>query len=444
MNESQYINLQKKQWRSITYNFDELASSYGNQSRLYCLTDFQVAWLLSNTEYMRWSTRWVDCPCTQNDLEAMKAELDYNLMSCYDVQPWQLDFVYDRMVTEQLNELDTLYDGVNPDSINPEAPNDDYDGDGSAERLNALCTTCKIYCYSYAENWLKVATAFTGIAQVVTLATKIIPVGGIIAGIVLKGLTYMLEVAVNAMQDEVALDNVVCCMNSNLTGQALTSANFETALDGCSFGVGSNEAIIRDIIASDLDQFGNWMSFVNQLGNSYVLAENGVYDCPCESTWEHTFDFLVGDGGFTVWSPPANANVFGQWVFGQGWITTDSLWSNTPVTQYRRAVAIERDFAPNTKITELTFVYDMVKGSFSSSVTALVEAVQLSGSTLAVVTETSGAIVSGADKSKTLVLSAIANNLKFFVSSSSQSTAVYSGSVAIKSCTVKGTGFNPF
>jgi len=67
MNSDEYYYLQNKRWRAITYNWDIL-STYGNGSKLYCLTDFQAAWLLSNTEYMRWSKRCENCPCSQFDM----------------------------------------------------------------------------------------------------------------------------------------------------------------------------------------------------------------------------------------------------------------------------------------------------------------------------------------------------------------------------------------
>lgn len=315
---SQYTYLQSKRWRALGYNWDIL-SSYGQASKLYCLTDFQVAWLLSNTEYMRWSSRWQNCPCTQADMDAMKAEMEYNLMNCLDIQPWQMDYIYDQMQAQNLAGLDALWDGVNPDSVNPNTPNDFYSGDDSDDRLDALCTACKIYVYSYAENWSNIASSVLQIANLVALATRLLPVGGIIAGVIVKGLAYLTEIALNAMQDESALDDIVCCMYNNLIGTALLSGNFETSLDGCSFTVGSNQAIARDIIGSDLDQFGNWLSFINQLGNSYVLAEVGVSDCPCGEPWSATFDFTIDDQSWEYVLGPPSSTPRAEYVSSTGW-----------------------------------------------------------------------------------------------------------------------------
>lgn len=294
MESNEYTYLQNKKWRSITYDWDVL-STYGNAGRLYCLTDFQAAWLLSNTVYMSWGTRWDNCPCTAEDLVAMKAELDYALMSCLDFNPYKLDYLYKQAQEANLAYLDSLWDGVNPSSVNPETPDDYYSGDGSDARVDALCTACKIYVYSYAENWLTIASVALGISIVVGIIASISVVGGIIASVLVGGLTYITSVAMDAMQDESALDAVACCMFNALDGTAITQANFETCLDGCGFAGGSNAAIVRDIIASDLNQFKNWLSFINQVGNSYPLAQSGIVDCPCSMPYDIwvTFDDVV-------------------------------------------------------------------------------------------------------------------------------------------------------
>lgn len=278
---SDYVLLQSKKWRAITYDWDVL-SDYGNIPRMYCLTDFQAAWILSNTQYMRWATRWDNCPCTPSELDAMAAELEYNLMSCCGFSPYELDYLYQQQSSEQLNYLQSLWDaGGNPSDVNPNTPDDYYSGDGSVNRLNALCTACKIYIYSYASQWNNQASTVLGIALITAIAQFIKFVGGSIAGILLSGLSLITNDALDAMQDTDALDLVVCCMNDALTGTTITQDNFETCLDGCAFDVGSNEEIVREIIASDLYQFQNWLSFINQVGNSYTYALAGIEDCPC-------------------------------------------------------------------------------------------------------------------------------------------------------------------
>ena len=153
MNESGYQYLSNKKWRAITVDFETLSTYSMFNSRLYCLTDFQAAWLLSMTEYYRWGNRWENCPCTQAELDAMKAELDYNLMNCLDFMPYQLQALYDYGQQEILGQYSSNWDGSLPSSVNPNAPDDYFNGDDSADRNDALCTALSIWVYSYAVDW---------------------------------------------------------------------------------------------------------------------------------------------------------------------------------------------------------------------------------------------------------------------------------------------------
>lgn len=317
MNYSEYEPLSNKKWKAITYDWDVLTTYSNSESRMYCLTPFQANWLLANVEYMRWATRQVNCPCTPEELNNLAGELSYNLMSCIDFQPYQLQYLYEQGIADNLNNFETLYDSGGIPELNPNTPTDYYSGDDSDERLDALCTACYLYCYSYSADWVSRAQTALGIVVVVGLASSVSIVGGVIASVLVGGLAYITSIALNAFNDTDALDNVVCCMKSGLDGQAVNQSNFENSLNGCSFDVGSNEAIIRDIIASDLGQLVNWLSFLNALGDAFVFANNGVVLCPCEpppETWEQSFDF-TSDAFATFWS----LSGFGSYSAGNGY-----------------------------------------------------------------------------------------------------------------------------
>lgn len=289
MNSSEYTYLQKKKWRAITYNWDTL-STYGNRSNLYCLTDFQVAWLLSNTEYMRWGSRWVDCPCSQSDLDAMKAEMEYNLMSCIDIQPWQLDYVYEQTQNAQRDRYQDLYDLGGIPELNADTPTDFYSGDGSDERIDALCMACDTYVNSFVANWLEIARRANTALNFSILVVRFVPYIGTVAAIALKALSVVTQVAIDAMADEDAVNEVICCMYTTLDGSAVNQANFETCLDACGFAPGSNVSIVRDLVSADIDNFKNWLTFLNALGDSYVWMQAGVdYRCPC-NVWDYEID----------------------------------------------------------------------------------------------------------------------------------------------------------
>ena len=273
--------LKSPTWKAITYDYDELSRA-SDQARLYCLTDFQVAWLMSNVTYYNWMTRWRNSDAMQVELDSEQAQLEYALMTCLQLQPYQLDYIYQIQITEQLVIFNDLYDVGGIPDLNPDTPTDYFDGDSSASRELALCSAVNIYVKSYASNWVNIAQATLGIVIVFGVLASISIVGGVIATILVGGLALMTQTALNAMSDEDALNDVICCMIEGLRDKAVNQTNFENSLDSCGFTGGSNEAIIRDLIASDLDQWDNYLSFLNSLGDAFVLAEIDVGSCDCE------------------------------------------------------------------------------------------------------------------------------------------------------------------
>lgn len=306
--------LKKTSWRGITYNYDIL-STFGEQRKLYCLSDFQVAWLLSNTEYMGWATRWENSPLTSSELSNMKAELEYSLMSCIDINAYQVQELYDSNQNAQRAVYQQLYDEGGIPALNPDTPTDFYDGDGSDERIDALCMAVDTYVRSYVVDWVNKAQLAQTALNFSAFVVSFVPYIGKVTALALKGLAIISQVAIDAMNDSGAVDDVVCCMKSYLEGSAVNELNFENSLSSCGFAIGSNASIVRDIVASDLDGFQNWLTFLNALGDSYVWIQAGVdYICPCsDGTWETVFDFTIGDGG---WIGQANRS---QYTVGVGW-----------------------------------------------------------------------------------------------------------------------------
>lgn len=292
---SEYYNLSKVKYRAIIYDYLALAVSSDVQ-RLYCLTDFQVAWLRSNLPYYTWRPRWEHQDATPTELEKSRAELELALMSCLVFSPAQLEYIYEREMEKQLGVFDALYDEGGIPGLNENTPTDFYSGDDSDERLNALCSACNIYVRSYINNWVGKAQVALGFTIIASIVASITVVGGVIAGTVLASLALITHTALEAMQDEDAINDVVCCMRDSLVGSVVNAFSFEYSLDSCAFPVGSNQAIIRDIVASDLGVFDNWLSFLNSLGDSFVLAENGVVSCPCPE--EDTILVTFGGGGY--------------------------------------------------------------------------------------------------------------------------------------------------
>lgn len=363
MNSDQYFYLQNKKYRAITVDWD-IISTYGNDSALYCLTDFQAAWLLSMTEYMRWSTRWENCPCTQNDLEAMKAELDYNLMNCLEFQPYQLQYLYDSAQQGLLADYTASWDGSLPSSVNPDAPDDFFNGDGSPEREDALCTAITLWGYSYAVNWSQKASLILGVAYAVgDLINFMVPVGGQIAVQAVADLVAPLQAQVDALNDLVALDTVLCEWKTALEGVAITAANWTNAVQGLVYTAMSNEWYIQQLFASDTQLLGNFLSFVNSLGDAFELANIGVYICACGTeTWTHELDFRIDpyneyvSNNNALWTP--------TWFDGLGWEggreaggATGSILITLPSARtitMAEAVINYNNTATNTRINGIT------------------------------------------------------------------------------------------
>ena len=195
-----------------------------------------------------------------------------------------------------LQRLSDLYDGT-PGSINSQCPGDFFDGDGSTARQAALCMALGTFVKSYFEQWRRKAEIVLA-GGIVVLWFGAVPVIGWIAVAVIAGLAFVTQVALDAARDDDAIEDIICCMYDALRGTAINHANFQTSLDSCGFTGGSNSAILRDILAADLPEEKNYLSFLDALGNSYPLAQSGVEDCPCGGDWMLDMDLTADGWGF--------------------------------------------------------------------------------------------------------------------------------------------------
>ena len=436
---SQYVYLQSKRWRAIGYNWDIL-SNYDNTSRLYCLTDFQAAWLLSNTEYMRWSSRWQNCPCTQADLDAMKAEMEFNLMSCVDFQPWQLQALYEDAQQAEINQYKADFDG-DPSSVNPSAPDDFFNGDGSSDRDDALCTALTLWTYSYAVDWSTKASLVLGVAYAgAAIATALTGVGGIIAVVALADLLAPLQDQINALNNITALDTVICDWNTALQGTAISASNWNAAVSGLSYTPGSDEDIIQQLFAFDTDDLGNFLSFVNALGNGYDLAQRGIFICPCNDAWSSILDFTTSDYG-VVFQLDDSSNPIGEWVNGVGLKPTNAVVGGVN----RRQIAASINFDDSTVTSQImqgSYTRGTNTGGFS---VALIEAMRFGGS-----------VVSGTSESQPFSSFSVGVPTLMLVNSDGYSVTAdradmtaacsyinFSGDATIETLTITGIGIKP-
>ncbi len=436
---STYVTLQKKAWRGLVYNYGNMLDGLSSKDCLVCLTDFERTWLIGNIEYMRWMTRWDNISISQSELNQIADTLEDKLMSCTEINPFQIDYTYHQAVQNQLAELNALWTGL-PSSLNPNSPDDFFSGDGSSDRIDALCTAVKIYVYSYSANWVVKAEIILGLSIAFIGLASITLVGGVIAMTLVSGLALISQIALQAMTDETALDNVVCCMKDALEAQAINQVTFEQSLDNCGFVVGSNEAIIRDIIASDLTQFSNYLSFLNNLGDSYVLAQVGVKDCPCDLTWISVLDFKVSDYGF-VFQPDDSLNPSGVWVVGVGLKPTNIVVTGVLRRQLQGYIPFDDSDVDSMRM-QGTYTRGTSTGGFSVALQTRYQ-FNLSNLPATIKSRLFTSFVVGAptvfDEFKD-GYSVIANRAGF---SASCSYTNYTGDATIETLTITGTGTKP-
>lgn len=212
-----------------------------------------------------------------------------------------------------LQRLSDIYDGT-PTSINSQCPTDYFDGDGSDNRRMALCMALHTFVKSYFEHWRRKAEIILA-GGIVVLWFGAVPILGWIAVAVIAGLAYVTQVALDAARDDDAIEEIICCMFTYLQGKGINHTEFQNSLSACGFSGGTNAAILRDILAADLPEEKNYLSFLEALGTAYPLAQAGVEDCPCGGDWLLDMDLTLDDWG---WQHRVRPNPTGHYSSGVG------------------------------------------------------------------------------------------------------------------------------
>lgn len=158
--------------------------------------------------------------------------------------------------------------------------------------------------------------------------------------------------------------------------------------------------------------------------------------------WTHTFDFTVNDGGFVPMDSGFGDR--GVWSSGNGWITTDVQIHPSEIGRYRRTCFIKRDFT-ETEITRIEMTYDYVEGNTVEPTYATILVGQYDVNTpLATITQNFNSVQDGDDQVQILSNTEDTNSIRLLTTTSSQNSAIYTGSATITKCKVYGTGDNPF
>lgn len=274
-------------------------SSLSDEGRLYCLTDQQVYILLAQLDYVGWLTRWYNTEdITQTTVGYIRAQLEEDLLNCIDISVLvdQGKINLTRSVQNQqvqsagLRQVyDDRYDGT-PTSINPDAPTTNFGASG--DRYDALCAALMAFVYQYAKAQAEavIAGQITAFAALSLIAVLLIPglnvfylAGAAIALIAGGGIVGVsTSVAIAALTDTSALNEVVCYMRDTLKGQSVTQANFAASLVTYPFSVGTHAAIVADFLKATLND--NYLCFLDMLGQAYsgTINNEPLPECPCE------------------------------------------------------------------------------------------------------------------------------------------------------------------
>lgn len=334
----------KRRWKGITLDYDFLLEQDNAIEWMLCLTERELQVLKAAIAPFHWKTRYfsdtqeIDTDFIEHMIASLELRLDGYCMPCQDINTFivlaqnvAVEMIYNR------------YDGSTPSSVNENAPDDYFDGDGSAAREMALCMALNAWSLSYIDNWLKQASVVLGLALAGAWFFAV-PVLGWVACAVMAGAVYVTAVYFTALQNESAIEDVLCCWYDNLLNQAISRANWASAMALCDFDEGTDQFKIWQVLSSELNNDKQWTSFIDPLGNAYLQALAGVSDCPCTSCatdWTH--EFLNGNGGAANWYVDP-AYPYGSYdavndrfdgtnrVVSAAWDYWDNIWLTTFVT----------------------------------------------------------------------------------------------------------------
>lgn len=306
----------KKNWKASSLDYDFLLAQDDTNLFVVCMTELERQILLAVLKPAAWKTRYFsDTQEIDEDvIEAWAAKtalmLMENCMNCSSVY-----IVNQEIHALYIDNLFARYDGT-PSSVNENAPDDYFDGDSSNERIQALCMGLNSFVKSYVKAWLQNAQIVLALGMA-ALFLFAVPILGWVAVILIGGLAYVTQSYYDALSNETAIETVICDWFDALQGVAISRANWASALTGLSYDLGTDEALILQVLSSEVTYDKQWCAFLDALGNAWLIAEAGVQDCPCDNCepWEYKIDFTAGNQSFSS-SPTSNRAV---WNSGLGW-----------------------------------------------------------------------------------------------------------------------------
>ncbi len=348
----------KRNWQAQLLDYDFLLEQDDSDIYYVCLTELERQMLLAVIPPLDFTTRYfsdtqeIDSDLVQAWYAALVEKLLEQCMTCTNLYLLinQTNALYVEMIYNR-------YDGSTT-SVNSNCPTTNFDGDGSDERRQALCMGLTSYVKSYCAAWLKNAAVVLALG-IVGLAFFAIPVLGWVAVILIGGVAYITQEYYDALQNEEAVDLIICDWLANLEGVAINKTNWAAMLNALSYDPGADEHLIWQVLASEVTYDKQWVAFLDAIGNAWPIAESGIQDCPCDdctTAWTHVF--LGGNDGHEWWyvdpSYPFGSYDSGNDRFdGTNRVVTGSsdYWDNVWHTAFdeRTITRIQFDFEWDTR-----------------------------------------------------------------------------------------------
>jgi hypothetical protein len=222
-------------------------------------------------------------------------------------------------------EVQLAYDGT-PGSVAPDAPDTKFDvdsGDTTDEeilaRRAALCDAVNRYVRGVFQTK---ADQLRAGGLTTAAAGAIVALVNIPLGIIAVATSLSLEALASAFEDATAIEDVVCCMYSDLQGRQVTEAGFRETPADCGFSFPDNNAQLAGYLRNANQHQEHYLMFLRELGEAFrraMIDQQSPEECLCEGPCLQEFDF-EGYGRQGWYLEPSHPQ--GDWASGSGFRST--------------------------------------------------------------------------------------------------------------------------
>lgn len=272
------------------------------------------------------------CQLQQSFDGGISWELAFDFSLCQPKPSMADNITVYRYYLDTLNEYNETWIDSGED-VSIFAPVTNYNGSANdLDRDRALCTAINLFVETLKEVTRRsrdnavtdlaapvAGAVLAGLATAWNLGASFPVLVGALGTLLTKvAFVFSGELAVQELEDN--KDLIICTMYDALKGQTITATAFGNSLNSLPELEYDVTQVLQQAIAN-LDVF---LTFVKVWEESYRYAVSGIYlDCPCLETWEHTFDFTVNDGGFSL-AQYCSGNNIGVYSSG-AWRTVGGL-----------------------------------------------------------------------------------------------------------------------